>query len=225
MKRASSHSDCSGRRGCFWRTSASTSPVTSLAARYKRKTTVMRALVGGWGADVDMERPHDMGIGRSRQGGIERSTIESVATESDVGSGARPGLAAIVWGGLLAGGLDITAAFVIYGVRGASPVRILQSIASGLLGAAAFQGGRETAALGALLHFLIALVAAAVYYAASRKLGVLLGRPVVSGLLYGVAVYVFMNFVVLPLSAVVQASCSRGTMKRPTSWKRERPAA
>jgi len=166
-----------------------------------------------------------MGIGRSRQGGIERSTIESVATESDVGSGARPGLAAIVWGGLLAGGLDITAAFVIYGVRGASPVRILQSIASGLLGAAAFQGGRETAALGALLHFLIALVAAAVYYAASRKLGVLLGRPVVSGLLYGVAVYVFMNFVVLPLSAVVQASCSRGTMKRPTSWKRERPAA
>ncbi len=62
-----------------------------------------------------------MGIGRSRQGGIERSTIESVATESDVGSGARPGLAAIVWGGLLAGGLDITAAFVIYGVRGASP--------------------------------------------------------------------------------------------------------
>ena len=77
------------------------------------------------------------------------------------------------------------------------------------------------------MHFLIALVAAAVYYAASRKLGVLLGRPVVSGLLYGVAVYVFMNFnfVVLPLSAVVQASCSRGTMKRPTSWKRERPAA
>jgi len=54
------------------------------------------------------------------------------------------------------------------------------------------------------LHFLIALVAAAVYYAAARKLGVLPGRPVVSGLLYGVAVYVFMNFVVLPLSAVAE---------------------
>lgn len=112
--------------------------------------------------------------------------------------------AAILVGGLLAGALDITAAFVVYGLRGATPLRILQSVASGLLGADAFKGGLGTAALGALLHFLIALVAAAVYYAASRKLGVLVQRAVVSGLLYGIAVYVFMNFVVLPLSAVAK---------------------
>jgi hypothetical protein len=112
--------------------------------------------------------------------------------------------AAILVGGLLAGALDITAAFVVYGLRGATPLRILQSVASGLLGADAFKGGLGTAALGALLHFLIALVAAVVYYAASRKLGVLVQRAVVSGLLYGIAVYVFMNFVVLPLSAVAK---------------------
>ena len=112
--------------------------------------------------------------------------------------------AAILVGGLLAGALDITAAFVVYGLRGATPLRILQSVASGLLGADAFKGGLRTAALGALLHFLIALVAAAAYYAASRKLGVLVQRAVVSGLLYGIAVYVFMNFVVLPLSAVAK---------------------
>jgi hypothetical protein len=110
----------------------------------------------------------------------------------------------ILYAGLLAGVLDITAAFIVYGLRGASPVRILQSIASGLLGAAAFQGGAGTAALGALLHFFIALGAAAVYYAASRKLRILIERPVLSGLLYGVAVYVFMNQVVLPLSAVAK---------------------
>jgi hypothetical protein len=110
----------------------------------------------------------------------------------------------IVCAGLLAGALDITAASVVYGLRGARPVRILQSIASGLMGAAAFQGGAATAALGAGLHFLIALVAAAVYYGASRKLGILVRRPVVSGLLYGVAVYLFMNLVVLPLSAVAK---------------------
>ena len=112
------------------------------------------------------------------------------------------GARVILMAGLLAGALDITAAFLVYGLRGASPVRILQSIASGLLGGAAFQGGWGAAALGAVLHFLIAIVAAAVYYGASRKLGILVRRPVISGLLYGVMVYVFMNHVVLPLSAV-----------------------
>ncbi len=100
---------------------------------------------------------------------------------------------AILGGGLLAGA---------HGLRGATPLRILQSIASGLLGAEAYEGGLGTAALGTLLHFFIALGATAVYYAASRRLAVLVQRPVASGLLYGVAVYLFMNFVVLPLSAV-----------------------
>ena len=83
-----------------------------------------------------------------------------------------------------------------------SPVRILQSVASGLLGPDAFKGGASSAALGLLLHFFIATVAAAVYYAASRKLTALLRRPVLFGALYGVAVYVFMNHLVVPLSAV-----------------------
>lgn len=111
-------------------------------------------------------------------------------------------LRAVVLGGLVAGTLDIAAAFVIYGLRGAKPVRILQSIAGGILGAAAFQGGVRTAALGMLLHFFIAFVAAGVYYAASRKVAFLVRRPAISGLLYGVGVYLFMNHVVLPLSAV-----------------------
>jgi hypothetical protein len=117
---------------------------------------------------------------------------------------ASDALRAILPAGLLAGVLDITAAFVVYGVRGVSPVRVLQSVASGLLGPAAYNGGPATAVLGALLHFFIALVAAAVYYAASRKIGALLHRPVVFGLLYGVAVYIVMAFVVLPLSAVAK---------------------
>jgi hypothetical protein len=60
------------------------------------------------------------------------------------------------------------------------------------------------------LHFVIAFGAAAVYYLASRKLGFLVSRAVVCGLLYGVAVYVVMNFVVVPLSA----SPPRGTPPR-----------
>ena len=108
---------------------------------------------------------------------------------------------AIVWGGVLAGVGDIAFAFVVSGLRGVGPVRVLQSVASGLLGRAAAEGGLATAALGAVLHFLIAFIWAAVYWVASRRLKVLVQHPVVCGLLYGFAVYAFMYLVVLPLSA------------------------
>jgi hypothetical protein len=111
-------------------------------------------------------------------------------------------LQAIGFAGLLAGVMDITAAFVTaWALRGISPVRVLHSVASGLLGAKAFEGGVPIAILGLALHFLIATTAAAVFYAASRKLAFLTQRAVLSGLAYGVAVYLFMNLVVLPLSA------------------------
>jgi uncharacterized membrane protein YagU involved in acid resistance len=64
------------------------------------------------------------------------------------------------------------------------------------------KGGAGTAALGLLLHFVIALGAAAVYAAASRRIAVLARHPVPAGLLYGIAVYLFMNLVVVPLSRV-----------------------
>ena len=108
---------------------------------------------------------------------------------------------AIVCGGLLAGTLDITAAFVEAGLEGRSPVSLLQGIAGGLLGMSSFRGGLATAALGAFFHFLIATTAAAVFYLASRKLTFLVKHAIPSGLLYGVAVYVFMAFAVLPMSA------------------------
>jgi hypothetical protein len=113
----------------------------------------------------------------------------------------RPFLA-IFWGGLLCGILDLTSAFVAYVPRGVAAIRIPQSVASGLLGPAAFEGGAATAALGICLHFTIALVAAAVFYAASRRIRFLTAHPFISGLLYGEVVYAFMNLVVLPLSAI-----------------------
>lgn len=107
----------------------------------------------------------------------------------------------ILLAGLIAGVLDLTAAVVTTSLRGRQPIRMLQSIASGLLGLDSYNGGLKTAALGVVLHFLIATGAAAVFYAASRKLVFLVRQAIVSGLLYGIAVYFFMNLVVLPLSA------------------------
>lgn len=107
----------------------------------------------------------------------------------------------IFWGGLIAGALDITGACVVSWLRASVPaVRVLQSVASGLLGPAAYTGGTKTAVLGLVLHFLIATIWTIVFYVASRKLRFLLQQPIVWGLIYGVVVYAFMNFVVLPWS-------------------------
>jgi len=103
----------------------------------------------------------------------------------------------VLLGGLAAGVGDSILALVLYPV---SLVRIYQSVAAGLLGRDSFQGGLATAALGMFLHFFIATTAAFVYVAAGSRLALLRRQPVPCGLAFGVAVYFFMNFVVLPLS-------------------------
>lgn len=105
-------------------------------------------------------------------------------------------LSGILVGGLIAGILDLTAAFILYGPA------VPRGIAAGLLGPRAFQEGAATYALGIALHFFIAVSAAAVYYAASRNLEFLTEHFLVCGLFYGIAVYLVMNLIVLPLSAL-----------------------
>jgi hypothetical protein len=110
---------------------------------------------------------------------------------------------AIVYGGLVVGTLDILDALIFFGLRGVPPVRIFHSIAAGLLGReAARAGGLRTAVLGGFLHYFIAFAIVVTFFAASRKIPVLVRRPWISGALYGVLVYLFMNLVVLPLSAI-----------------------
>ncbi len=129
-----------------------------------------------------------------------KSRTASMQSDDDLPS---PGaLSTILWAGILAGTLDITDALVFSGLRGVAPVRVLQYIASGLLGPRSFQGGLLTAALGAFLHYVIAFSAACIFYVASRRLASLTRRPIVWGLTYGAVVYAVMNVIVLPLSAV-----------------------
>jgi hypothetical protein len=109
-------------------------------------------------------------------------------------------LSTIASAGLIAGILDITSAFVIAGIKGTGSIRMLQGIASGLLGQRSFEGGMATAGLGLSIHFLIAFTAAAVFYAASRKFSSLTQHAVLSGLLYGIAVYIFMYWIVVPVA-------------------------
>jgi len=109
---------------------------------------------------------------------------------------------AIFWAGLVAGTMDITAAFIVYGFFAATPLRILQGIASGLLGPRAFEAGTASAILGLVCHFTIAYGAATVFFLASRHIRFLTRHFMLAGALYGVAVYFFMGRVVIPLSRV-----------------------
>ena len=106
----------------------------------------------------------------------------------------------VVWGGVACGVLDLAAAYyVLWHPRGIGMVAGLQGIARGLIGTSAARGGVATAAIGLCIHFLIAFCAAAVYVAASRVFRALTAQPIFGGLLYGVAVYLFMYGVVLRL--------------------------
>ena len=102
----------------------------------------------------------------------------------------------IVIGGAIAGALDQTSAFLTFGMG------VPRAIAAALIGRQAFQGGAFTWILGLLLHFFIAFSAAAIYCFASRRLPFLRDHWLVCGLFYGIAVYLVMYLIVLPLCAL-----------------------
>lgn len=107
----------------------------------------------------------------------------------------------ILVGGAVAATLDLVYAIVRNGLGGARPLWTLQLVASGWLGESAFTSGALAGVLGFLSHYGIVFVATALYYVASKRVPVLRSRAVACGALFGVLVYLFMNFAVLPLSA------------------------
>ncbi len=122
-------------------------------------------------------------------------------------------LKAILLGGCIAAVLDILDPIIFYYFRnGIAPIRIPQSVASGLLGRPAFAGGINTALLGLALHLFIALVWATGFVLAARALPFLSQHPIRSGLLYGALIYIVMNYLVLPHS---YAAPSRPTHSHP----------
>ena len=111
---------------------------------------------------------------------------------------------AISVAGLTCGVMDISAALVVYGLMGSKPLRLLQGIAGGILGPRTYSGGISTALLGLAFHFVIAFGAATIFFLASRVMPFLLNHAVLSGVFYGIAVYFFMNRVVVQLSAATK---------------------
>jgi hypothetical protein len=114
----------------------------------------------------------------------------------------------IVYGGLVIGVLDAVDAMAFFWFYAwASPVRIWQSVAAGILGReAAVAGGLMTSGLGLILHFVIAFLVASVYCLGTRVSGFLVRHPLLSGLSFGVIAYFVMQYVVIPLSAAPETA-------------------
>jgi len=122
---------------------------------------------------------------------------------------------AILFGGLICGVLDITSAVVISLASGGSPLRMLQGIASALLGPASFEGGVATMALGFAMHFGIAFTATAIFYWLSRRIPAMVEWAVPAGLLWGIVWLLVMYRGVIPLAAVFRTLYLSNVVKRP----------
>lgn len=107
---------------------------------------------------------------------------------------ARRLLRPILWATLVAGTLDIVSAFVFAG----AVVGVLQTVASGPFGEE-IAAGPAGAVLGLLTHFTIMAVMATAYVLAAQRSPLLNRYWIAAGLLYGVALWVVMYWIVLPL--------------------------
>jgi hypothetical protein len=106
-------------------------------------------------------------------------------------------------GALVAGTLDISYATGFSYLRsGVAPSRVLKYVASGALGKEALEGGAGTAAAGLGFHYLIAFLFTAFFFGAAALVPKLLDKPVLTGALYGIGIYVVMNYAVVPLSRI-----------------------
>jgi uncharacterized membrane protein YagU involved in acid resistance len=115
---------------------------------------------------------------------------------------ARAWAAPSLCGGLVAGSIDLAYACSFHNIAsGVPPRRVLQAIGSGLFGNASFEMGYASAAAGFVAHYVILIVAAAIYFFASRRLIFLRRHAYLSGVIFGLAIYCTMNYIVLPLSA------------------------
>jgi hypothetical protein len=113
----------------------------------------------------------------------------------------RSALWAILVGGAIGGALDILYAITYWSFNGLTYDRVLQSVASGLLGKEAYSGGMLFALLGLALHFAMSFGYATAFLLAYQRWPLMQRRPAMAGIVFGIGVFFFMRHVVLPLSA------------------------
>jgi hypothetical protein len=111
-------------------------------------------------------------------------------------------LRSIVLGGIFIFIIQLIHSWIVPSLIQKNPfIVVLQYIASGALGMAAFEGGIATALLGVFFHLIISLVIAGVFILSADRIPLLRRYPIAGSLLYGLGVFIVMNLIVTPLSA------------------------
>ncbi|MEO6286250.1 MAG: DUF1440 domain-containing protein [Dyadobacter sp.] len=113
-----------------------------------------------------------------------------------------PGFKSVLSATFVAGTLDIVAAILLYAVimEKTTPSRIIMSIASAVFGKEAYSGGFPMILTGLALHFLIAFIFSLFYYFLYQNISLLSRKRLLSGILYGVFIWLVMNLIVLRLA-------------------------
>lgn len=113
----------------------------------------------------------------------------------------RGGIKIILWTCLLVGTLDIFAAMIDAFFRyGTTPIELFQFIASGILGVSSFSDGLLSALLGLCCHYFIASTWTTIFFIFYPKLNLSPKLKIVSGLIYGIVIWLVMNLIIVPLS-------------------------
>jgi uncharacterized membrane protein YagU involved in acid resistance len=104
-------------------------------------------------------------------------------------------LRALILATMVAGTLDILAAFLF---AGTDPANVLRAVASGVIGHAGAQS-HLAALTGLILHFQLMAVFVSLYLIAAMRVPALNHTPVLSGIAFGLLVWIVMYHLVLPL--------------------------
>ena len=104
----------------------------------------------------------------------------------------------ILIGTLIAGTLDILAAVGLTLFYAGDPMRMLRGVAAGPFPAAT-EWGTGGSLLGLAVHFTLMAIMVTIFVLAAAKLRQLWQNPILWGFLYGLATYVVMNLLVVPL--------------------------
>lgn len=125
-----------------------------------------------------------------------KSTIAAACSKNSA-------VATIVKATILSGALDATAGVVVYWIfKGLNPLQVLQYIASGIFGPSVINGSFSYVIVGLLLHFAIAFAFTYAYFLAFPFIKSFAKSTYVNGFLYGILIWVFMNYLILPISNI-----------------------
>lgn len=109
--------------------------------------------------------------------------------------------------GLLAGTLDILAAFIqSYLMANVVPSTVLKYIASGVFGKSAYSGGVEMQIWGLLFHFIIAFACTISYFLLYPKFKLLKNYWLVGSLLIAIIAWAVSNWIIIPMSQIAMRS-------------------